>query len=632
MLEGPRAAIIKQLFYSTGTAGYNHATYDTLGYALGMGIPGEVLGTNFEQSLDNLPGALDPIQITLEEPTKLSDVLGGDLMFLRAFPVWKQGGIRWHRWQTPVAGLAVAALTEDNKAAPANADENHRSASLESNVFQRPIVKIDYNRDFSFGRDDTYLASITLEDQTAVDDGGGEGKSVTIKLRNVYAQSTQAGEAVESRLKDYIASMPMFSRAARKITRSIALPLWEAIAPGDIVTVTDSFMRDPLTGQRNGPTRAATVVRVAYDPGGLSPDGSVRQMTGEADLFFLDTHRGGIYGPAALIDSTVSTGGFTAGYNSGTKTIRCVAHQYSESSEAADASWFPAGTKALVTEIDPSNTASPKTWSDTVASQSGNDITLTTGLAAYDTTKTYRVTFDHYSLVTTTQQDYTFEADVADEMIENVEVADHYSLCHDATDVWTANSGTDKAEFLADQAMGDGKTHDAGYDTALVNLANMFIDYKSAHQSPFLLTQLDEIAASAADPDWQVTYVGVMFFGTEQLSNDVWRYVTMAPRFRLDNSGGATTGRVRITIAPHPPVPSAFDSGLAGSSYNVFTFEQPYVSNSWSTTSTTEALGSDWSIALNFKDGYGMLWIMIEKSNAWCRGIGKMIEGKRNTN
>jgi hypothetical protein len=287
-----------------------------------------------------------------------------------------------------------------------------------------------------------------------------------------------------------------------------------------------------------------------------------------------------------------------------------------------------------VTEVDPSNTASPQTWPDTVASQSGNDITLTTGLAGFSSSKTYRVTFDHYSTVTATQQDFTFEADVADEMIEDTEVADHYSLCHDV-DAWTPNTGTDKAEFIADQAYGDGKSHDVGYDAALANLANMYIDRKSARNSPLLFTEHNQYTTSAVNTQPtsynDVAYVGPLFFGTEQLSNDVWRYLTLAPFFKLDNASGATTGWLRVTLSRNPPIPIATDNGLDGSTYSSYSFEQPYAQNTWSTNTTTWATGSDWSIALNYKNTFGLVWIMIEVQNCQVRGLAKVVEGVRST-
>jgi len=61
LLEGSFANILNQIVYSTGTPGYNHATYDTLGPGTGIGIPGSLLGPEWERSLANLPGAQSPI-------------------------------------------------------------------------------------------------------------------------------------------------------------------------------------------------------------------------------------------------------------------------------------------------------------------------------------------------------------------------------------------------------------------------------------------------------------------------------------------------------------------------------------------------------------------------------------------
>lgn len=428
--------LMATFIYNTGTSGYNHSTYDALGYGLGIGIPGEMLGGSFERSLTNQPLASAPIAVVIDEPTKFVDLFTADLVLRRSFLRWKDEAFEFAQWQTPVSSLAVADLTESNKAAPAGHQENHRIAAQENQEHARPIIKLDYCRDFAVGRDGQYLKSVQVEDQTAVDDLGGNVKPYTIKLRNTYGDLANTGSAIETLIPGLIAFMPILARPFRMITRSIDARFFEGYAVGDIVTISDEFARDPLTGQRGIISRAAVITRIAYDIGGSSPDGSTRDMGGDVDLMFLDTHRGDLYAPSAQVDDTATNGG----YNAGTKVLTCYAEKFSHTIETvvnwgsqtltvdveedADATHFEAGDKVLVFEID---TASGLSWEDTVVSQNGNTIGLTTGLGGWDSTKKYRVTYQKYSQVQASQLDYVYQADSTDKMVEDLDVPWHYS-------------------------------------------------------------------------------------------------------------------------------------------------------------------------------------------------------------
>jgi hypothetical protein len=433
VFEKTLAEMFQTFVYGSGTSGYNHSTWDVLGYGLGIGIPGELLGGEFERSLTNMPQTNAPIAVVIDEPTKFVDLFSADLVLRRSFLRWKDEGFQFAQWQTPRTALAVAALPESTKAAPVGHDENHRVSSAETQEHARPIIKFDYCRDFAVGRDGQYLKSIQLEDQTAVDDLGGNVKPFTLQLRNTYHDLGNMGSPVEALIPEFLAYMPVLARPFRMITRSIDLRFFEGYSVGDIVTVTDSFARDPLTGRRGITSRAAMISRLSYDLGGKD-----RPMGGEVDLFFLDTHRGDLYCPSAQVDDTATN----AGYNVGTKVLTCYAQKFTHTitikktwgsvtrtfdiTEPADATWLAVGDRVMVHQIDV--VSGGLTWDDTVAAQSGNTITLTTGLGGWDNTKKYRITYQKLSqLVSATQMDHVFQADSVDKLIENLEVAFHYS-------------------------------------------------------------------------------------------------------------------------------------------------------------------------------------------------------------
>ena len=95
-------------------------------------------------------------------------------------------------------------------------------------------------------------------------------------------------------------------------------------------------------------------------------------MSGEVELLLLPVNRIAAYVPCADVDDTAAG----SGYNAGTKVLTLYAHRYSESSEDADAPHFAATYKVRIVERDPADPTAPLTWDDTVASQTGNTVTL----------------------------------------------------------------------------------------------------------------------------------------------------------------------------------------------------------------------------------------------------------------
>jgi hypothetical protein len=445
ILDGTFSTIFKTLVYSSGVSGYSH-TNDTLANGLGLGIPGSLLGAEFDNSVQNLPGADAPIVVVIDEPTKFSEIFDADLKIRRAFVRWKDQGFELCQWKTPTIAAALGTLEESNKAAPSGMEENHRSVLQETDDFQKTSVKLDFARDFAIGRDGKYLRSVSIEDQVGADDAGNGatgGRSETLKMRNTFAQFANTGTSVEALIPGYMATTPMFSGAGRRMTRTIDSRYFEGVSVGDVYQIEDSFARDPLTGVR-GMVRAAVITNHSYDLGGPTPTGGKpRDMNGEVGLMFLDVHRAGIFSPCADIDETYSSGGYSAGYLAAGPTLRVKEHAYSHSftfttkrgvsftfEEDDDATHFEAGDKIVIVEKDPANPASPTTWSRTVLSVSGNDITLTATLSApaWDATKQYRIISADYTTAQTSQKDDCYQADESDYLILDEEAPYHFAI------------------------------------------------------------------------------------------------------------------------------------------------------------------------------------------------------------
>lgn len=639
--EGPLQSMINQFVYSTGVAGMNHSIWDTLPATMGLAIPGSTLGPKWERSLANLPGANDPIAVVLDRPTKFADLLRDDFRIRRTFIRWHDQGFEFSTWRTPLVDIAEATLSESNKASPAGTQDNHRIASLETDQWHYPVVKIKYCRDFS-GRDANYLKSIQLEDQGGADSAGNSGRSLTLEMRNTFPMFANTGAAVEKLIPEFMAGMSMFSRPSRMVTRTIDLRYFETIAPGMIVVLEDVFARDPLSGVR-GTTRAAIVTKVSYDLGGPVPRGSSRPMTGEVELFYLDTHRGGLYSPAAEVNDEANYAGFSAGYNASTKQLWLKKNAYSfiqqidtkrgpvNEARSRDAGWFDVGDEVTVCEIDPTDTASPTSWTDTIAAVSGDWLTLTTGLAGWSASKKYRVFAQTYSACTATQRDYVFQADVTDEMIEDQEVADHFCATSEPV-TFVTTSLADKAELVADLTWGDGKPQDPGADAALGFTNNAWHDYKSAHQQP-VMTASAAVAGLTGNvfPISNVQMIIPFHFGFDHLSTTVTKSLTTSLWFRSSSAG--VTAEIRATLTRSLPTstPSAEGDPTGGYFGRPMFPAESATSQTYSTTSTTWGQTADFTLPIDVKDlSFGMAYLVIECSGACeTRGTTKMIEGPR---
>jgi hypothetical protein len=599
----------KYLLYGSGTPGHNHATWDALGYGLGIGIPGGMLGADFDASCDNLPGADNTIVVRIEKQTKLADLFRGDLVLRRSFPRWKSPGLRMGTWATPSTDAAIATLDEDNKAEPANANSvNPRSITIEAADFVKPVIKVLYNYEFSAdgGKAQKILA---LEDRVSVDDSGGEGESVEIEARNTYGQFQNTGTGVELLWPGFMAAMPMFTRPTSKTTRSMASTLYEEIGVGDCIEVTDDFARDPVTGERGVLLRPALVTRHTASYGGAGAN-----QLGEVEVLFLDQNRIAAYAPAAVVDSGAANGG----YDAATKTLTCLPHEHSESSEPVDASRFAAGYKVRIVEVDPDDPDDVLFWNTEVVSVTGNAIVVADDLTDWDASKLYRVIFDSFSLDTTAEQIKTFQADATTGLLVSTGAPYQYGIQQPTS--FTVNSGGELAELHATSAYGDGVPRDTGYERGLVRTLNALIDYKTAHQSPALSNTILENTTYSSGGGWQLQGFFPLALNSDRYPIHVTRSLRVAPWFR--SSTGASA-KLRVTVSASP-------ISTSNTSKNDVTIPGPSVSQEWTTTSTTWGTGTEQTLELTFKPLSGIVWVYVECSlHCQTRLLAECTEGPR---
>lgn len=597
--ESSFKTLLRTMLSSTGTASFNN-TYDTLGETLGCGIPHTLINSLVDFDLANIAHAEQKLTVFVDKPTKFSELFAADFILRKCFLVWKGTEMRLVTWQTPTEDYAVVALTEANKAAPLDYRDKMRASASESDAWMRNVVKLRYGR----RPDGTYEKTTSLEDAVSVRRHGA--KPVTIELRNLQGTSVLEDNFVSS----FAEWMPVLSRPVIRIRRTIARTLFQPAQAGAQATITDEHVRDWATGQRGVTGRPALIVGHWYDWGGAEPgeDGPPRVRTpmGEVELLMYPANTG-VYAPCAQIDDTAGNAGYDDGGGGGPYVLTCYAHKHSESSETADAARFVAGDAIRIIEIDPADSAAPTTWTRTVASQSGNTITITAALSspAWSTSLKYRVIYQGYAACQATQQTKVFQADDADGLIADTAAAYEYATFGGMQSThYTGSAATDLPSRYAQAAYGDAVPLDTGYESDVAKLANNLISYKTAVQTPRIYSEERVFAAGGT---WQLVDCMPFFFGPGILNAERTRKLYVGPRM-LVSSG---TGSVRVTVTSSPP---------SGATRYDVTFPTPVVQTTFTTTSATYEVKSAVGLDLRHLSqvhGFGFVSVEINANTSF---------------
>lgn len=603
LLEGTFAELFAGILASTDSFGYNGA----LDFGVQMlGIPAGLLGVSFTESLNALHGASLGAIVAIKKTTKLADVFGADLMLRRANLVWKNQSLRVASWSTPSKFNALHNLTEDNKAEPSTSRVSNRSATALTDQWRHDVIKLEYARNVAT---DNYERTISFEDRTSVDDAGGNARPLTISARNCYVQ---ASGNIEVLFPHFYAFMPFFSRPIRLLTRAIDLRYFENVAAGDTVALTDAFARDPITGARGVAQRSGVIVSHRYSIGGARPGGDVDPISGEVTIALIDLDRVAPYCPTARVDETVGTGGFIAGYNSGTLTLRTKIHEYSESTEPYDASHFQSGDKVFIVEIDPVNPAAPDSWTRNVTSVSSTDIVISASLSApaWSSTKKYKIYSQGYAAAQATQRTDAYQAG-NNGRIASLASARQYALAQPAGSFTTA-SYAEVCERVATATAGDGAALDVGADVALARNTNWLLDHGTVRQSPALSNSVLTNTVGG----FKAVLHSAIFINSATLPANVIRKLYVAPFMRSTDGSSA---QCRVTLMRAPTVSNSF--------YDV-TRMAPYAEATFTTTSTTWGTATEQGLDLaGIPNGDGLAWLLVE-INTKCetRGLGQCVE------
>lgn len=543
---------------SLGATGYNHATYDAFPAQMGAGIPWTLLGDQFLDSITALDQDLGgKLLYVIDKPTPLETEIVGELLLSTAWIVWVSGQLRIARFQSPVGQRAIWNFSEANKGSSVQGDAQ-RIVAVDTDKYLRNVLRFSYNRK-TIGNADEYNNVATVKYAPSIADYG-ESRMVEIKARHTYAKI--GGGSIRMSIANIVSTLlPVFGRPVKVLrNRTIQPEFYEGVAPGDLATVSDNFVRDPTTGARGISAKPAIIL--AHRTGWMS-DG---EMYGEVDLLISNLDNTTVYSPAMLMtDQGANGGGYDSAAETGGNAVLYVeTHAYSDSTEDDDALSFEVNDIIDINQIDPSGGAGEQWTGIKILSITDHGTYYTIGidqdLAGFTGLTRLRVTSTNYAAAVAAQQLDAYQADDADYRVENARSP--YEYATGTTSVVTAHPSTELPERYNAAQYGDGVPYSVSSLAAAGRAVNNLIDYKLATQCPMILSS--EAAVTSAAYTWIFTVPYFMGPGTS-----LARTFAVAAGAR-DAAGYG--GYVRVTFSSVPPAGDA-TTGIAFSSpYDQVTF------------------------------------------------------------
>jgi hypothetical protein len=616
ILQSTFSVLVLSQLLSTGTSGFQSATYDALPAHVSLQIPYSILGDDFVNEVALSPQGGKLMTIVLDKPTRFSDVWNVDFILRHLLMVWRQGRVSLTGFATPTSEAALS-IGADDKASASDTTDDLRVVARFSDKWMKNSISIKHSRTLFSGE---YTgAPVVLDDQSSQATYGSRG--ITLEARNFVAGQGVLTQDLFALLPSFAAGLPFITRPAMVCTIPVAYPLFETHTAGEAVLLTDTFARDPTDGQRGLTGKPSLIIGSNYDHGG-SEHGNpprMRAPSGELEVMMFPGRALAMYSPAGQIDDTADAGGFSSGYNSGTPSVRLYANRYSESGETVDAARFAAGAKIEITEIDPADPAAPLQWTREVLSVSSNDLVLTSTLSApaWDANKLYLVRAQTYASATAAQQTKCFQADDADHEVSDLREPYGYGFFGAGqVDEYQEWSISELAERHANTAYGDGRPLDTAYAYGSARNLNVLVNYKTAPQVPYVYSE----ARSYASGTWDLVHIEPVFIGRGLYTNKA-RVLYLSP---IINSTDGSTANVRVTLARSRPT---------GTTKADVTRLTPYRTNTFTTTSTTDVIPAAVSFAtthikLGDQAFGGIGWLYVEvNSKARFKGFAEQYVG-----
>jgi hypothetical protein len=596
--RGSFGDLFLRIMLSTGITSHNDSTYDNLPEQLGLSLPYDLIDVDSFAAID------EEFEIFLDGPRSAADILLPALAATNRHLFLKDGKLFLSNpgFDANVGDLDT--VDEETKADP------------------NDVVSVSYNPDGIINRvtvteRKVYLGSGEISPNGEIRTSSESKPTVNVEAtasvtdygkRRTVELKTEGFLDIDSTIESVISpALAYFSRPAAHLSRSMNYKLASKV-PGDVVLFTDAKMISPVTGERGVSGLAAWVKRVSFD---------WTTGRGEIELIVLPDHPASRYGtlaPSALVDKDYNAGAYLNGYDTAAKKLRCEASYFQAAGNSSnDVSHFDVGDKIRIIEIDPSNTASPTAFTDTVAAVDAvnNDITLTTGLTGWASPGSadleYVVEFDDINTVQSSQRSSVFMASPSTFETGLSGAGEDAYLYAGASNAYTilpltAPVYTRKFAKFADTYNDQGEPLSAHKWRMLVDAANCVLAYKSR-----MSVSLGE--GYYDDGAYAMSYCSrIPVYG---LSRDGYVRDLDITAQGFKSGGAAANGVIRVTLSENEP---KITYGGAGSDtvsfkgkYNQYDTGQVFTST---TTLTTHTISDCTPVGVTAKTPY--VWLTIE--------------------
>ena len=407
---------------STGTSGYNDATYDVLPANFAVGMQVDLVDKQSFLDADATLKSRDLAQrvaYVINEGTSFLEIIKRECQLFGFTLRWARGQLSLARTILPATDSYDVILDESNNADPNEWPTEERSIDT---VINRYTVKGIY--DATSGK---WGAPITLTDEDSRKGLNNLVKEISIEHPGIY-QSDKTSLA-KSLLEAELIGRPL-RFPSTVIQRTLAPTLINRLYPGDVARFQSSRIMDPAGSGTRVTDTYALALNVQWD---LTEKNA---YFGTATLMLLAQYSGygSAWAPAALVDKSAANGGLGVVAN----RLTLVALEWGTGTDPDDGAVFEETWEVYIIERAPSDPTAPDIYGPYACAKDyeadgAQLLTLPVGAGAaitaagWDATKEHVVVFADYDEVVAGQlTEATFQADTSSMLLGGADFAQRW--------------------------------------------------------------------------------------------------------------------------------------------------------------------------------------------------------------
>ncbi len=407
--RGPFELLVFSLL-STGTSGYNDATYDVMPAIFSVGMQVDLVDKQSFLDADAMLKSKDLAQrkaYIIPKGTSWLELLKRECQLFGYVLRWARGQLSVVPSILPAVDDYDVTLDASNNLDPNEWPDTERSTDTVINRYQ---VKALYD-----SSTDKYGPAITINDHDSQEGQNKLIKEITIEHPGIY-QSDKTSLAKQLLEAELIGRPLRFPSTV--VQRTLAPTLFNRVYVGDVVRFISERIMDPAGSGARSVDTYALVLNASWD---LTERNA---YVGQCTLMLLTQYSG--YGspwaPAALVDKSMGDPGWDGGMHAANDQLQLIALQWGTGTDFDDGAVFQATHEVYIIERAASDPAAPNIYGPFACLNDyevdGNEILTLEGgagaaiaAAGWDGDKEHVVVFADYDEVVTAQKTLaTFQA------------------------------------------------------------------------------------------------------------------------------------------------------------------------------------------------------------------------------